>query len=119
VVVSSGSATGIQLSGGVVATKPIKNPIQQNDTLITQDQIASRIVTLKDELEAQGLRVRYISKEDALKNLQTRLPSMVKSFDQYGIDNPLPVTLYVTFSDQKQFDAAMSIKNTYADMLYA
>jgi cell division protein FtsX len=119
----SGSMTGVQATGTTLATTRPQTttviPTKKVDSRITQDQIATRIVALKDALEAQGLHVRYISKEDALKNLQTRLPSMVKSFDQYGIDNPLPVTLYVTFADQKQFDAVMSIKKTYADMLYA
>jgi cell division protein FtsX len=42
---------------------------------------------------------------------------MVKNFDQYGIDNPLPVTLYVTFQDQKQYDFIMKTKENYKDII--
>lgn len=78
-----------------------------------------RTLAFQAALEAVGAGVKYIGKEQALKNLQGRLPSMVKSFDQYGIDNPLPVTLYVTFQNQQQFDAVMKVKEQYSDMLYA
>lgn len=42
---------------------------------------------------------------------------MVQNFDQYGIENPLPVTLYVTFNDQTQYDYIMEKKSGYEDML--
>lgn len=71
----------------------------------------------KDELEDGGLKVKYFSKDEALKNLQQRLPNMVKNFDEYGIDNPLPVTLYVTFRDQEQYDFIMKSKDSYQDII--
>ena len=84
---------------------------------VTQEQLSSRIVKFKDELEKWGVAVAYYSKDDALQNLQRRLPNMVKNFDQYGIENPLPVTLYVTFQDQEQYDFVMEAKKWYEDML--
>jgi cell division protein FtsX len=42
---------------------------------------------------------------------------MVKNFDQYGIDNPLPITLYATFRDQKQYDFIMKTKDSYQDVI--
>lgn len=83
----------------------------------TQEQISSRVVKFKDELDDGWVAVTYFSKDDALKNLQKRLPNMVKNFDQYGIDNPLPVTLYVTFQDQKQYDFIMKTKENYKDII--
>ncbi|MEI7477195.1 MAG: hypothetical protein WCJ81_01275 [bacterium] len=59
----------------------------------------------------------YFSKEDALNTLQQRLPHMLKSFDEYGIANPLPVTLYVLFRDQKQYDYVMETSKHYEDVL--
>ncbi len=88
-------------------------------TGVTQEQLSSRIVKFKDELEKGGVAVTYYSKDDALANLQRRLPNMVKNFDQYGIENPLPVTLYVTFQDQQQYDFVMEAKKWYEDMLLA
>ncbi len=42
---------------------------------------------------------------------------MVKNFNEYGIDNPLPVTLYVTFQNQEQYDFIMNKKNDYTDII--
>ncbi len=89
----------------------------QAETGTTQESIWSRVVKFKDELEKWGVDVTYYSKEDALKNLQKRLPNMVKNFDQYGIENPLPVTMYVTFREQAQYDFIMSKKNDYQDII--
>ncbi len=89
----------------------------QVESGVTQEQIWSRVVKFKDELEDGGLKVKYFSKDEALKNLQERLPNMVKNFDEYGIDNPLPVTLYVTFRDQAQYDFIMKAKDNYQDII--
>ncbi len=83
----------------------------------TQEQISSRVVKFKDELEDGGVWVAYFSKDDALKNLQKRLPNMVKNFNEYGIENPLPVTLYVTFQNQEQYDFIMTKKEDYKDII--
>lgn len=92
---------------------------KQIGTGISEQQLASRIIALKDTLEKGGSRVTYYSKEDALKNLQSRLPNTVQNFDQYGIENPLPATLYVMFSDQKQYDYVMQTKDSFNDILLA
>lgn len=84
---------------------------------VTEQQLAARVISFKDSLEHWGARVKYYSKEDALKNLQSRLPNMVGNFDEYGIENPLPATLYVSFTDQKQYDYVMEAKNSFEDIL--
>lgn len=86
---------------------------------VTEQQLASRIIFFKDSLEHWGARVKYFSKEEALKNLQSRLPNMVQNFDEYGIENPLPATLYVSFKDQKQYDYVMQAKTSFEDILLA
>lgn len=84
---------------------------------ITQEQIASRIIKFKDELGHGGVHVQYFSKDDALKNLQKRMPNMITNFDAYGIDNPLPVTLYVTFDNQQQYEFVNQKRQEYGDIL--
>ncbi len=94
----------------------IKDAVQAG-TWVSQEEISSKVMKFKDELESGGVKVTYFSKEEALQNLQKRLPNMVKSFDDYGIENPLPVTLYATFRDQEQYDYVMSIKDKYTDII--
>ena len=42
---------------------------------------------------------------------------MINKFDAYGIENPLPITLYVTFADQKQYEYVNQKKQDYQDIL--
>ena len=84
---------------------------------VSEQQLAARIISFKDSLEYWGAHVKYFSKEEALKNLQSRLPNMVQNFDEYGIENPLPATLYVSFKDQKQYDYVMQAKTSFEDIL--
>lgn len=84
---------------------------------VTDEQLAGRLIAFKSKLEDWGAKVSYYSKEDALKNLQNRLPSMVQNFQEYGIDNPLPATMYVMFDNQKEYDYVMGVKGEYEDML--
>lgn len=46
----------------------------QNNVTLTESEIFSRVMAMKDELIQQGLEVDYYSKEDALKLLQERIP---------------------------------------------
>lgn len=84
---------------------------------VTEEQLAAKIIWFKEKLEKWGVKVTFYSKEDALKNLQNRLPNMIENFDDYGIDNPLPATLYTSFANQWQYDFVMQTKSEYDDML--
>lgn len=77
--------------------------IQEDSGL--QDQTYKEVMTIKDELEAQGLKVMFSSKDDALAFLQKKIPDVVDNFQKFGIDNPLPATLYVMFASDDQYDA--------------
>lgn len=94
----------------------IVEPAQINNTL-NGDQIFSRVMSMKDELTTQGMEVEYYSKDDALKLLQKRIPGVIQNFDKYGIDNPLPATMYVTFSNNEQFIALSGIVGSYKDVV--
>lgn len=68
-----------------------------------------RVISLKDELEAQGLKVMFSSKDDALNFLQKKIPDVVNNFAKFGIDNPLPSTLYVMFDSDRKYESLKTI----------
>lgn len=72
-------------------------------------EINKRIITLKDELESQGLKVMFSSKDDALAFLQKKIPDVVSNFQKFGIDNPLPATLYVMFDSDSKYESLKTI----------
>lgn len=74
-----------------------------NDTVGNEQMVYKEIMNLKDELEWEGLDVIFSSKEDAFKFLQDRVPEVVQSFKKYGIENPLPATLYVMFDNEDEY----------------
>lgn len=77
-------------------------PDQTNETY-------KKVIALKDELESEGLKVMFSSKDDALAFLQKKLPDVVNNFQKFGIDNPLPATLYVMFDNDRGYDALKTI----------
>ena len=89
----------------------------QNNTSLRDDEIYNRVLHLKDELTSGGLHVEYYSKDDALKLLQQRIPGVVQNFDRYGIENPLPATLYVTFDNNEQYTKLTSTIDKYSDVV--
>ena len=71
--------------------------------------INKRIITLKDDLEAEGLKVMFSSKDDALAFLQKKIPDVVSNFQKFGIENPLPATLYVMFDSDSKYESLKTI----------
>lgn len=72
-------------------------------------EIYKQVITLKDELEAQWLKVMFSSKDDALAFLQKKIPDVVNNFQKFGIENPLPATLYVMFDSDSKYEALKTI----------
>jgi len=66
--------------------------------------VYKEIILLKEELESKWLEVSFSSKEDAFGFLQKRLPNILENFEKFGIENPLPATLYVMFDDEKEYN---------------
>ena len=54
-------------------------------------------------MESKWIKVEYISKDNALSQLSINY-NISKSLETYNIENPLPSTLYIRFSDAKQYD---------------
>lgn len=86
--------------------------LKENVTPENQPDIA-----LKSALEAQGLRVEYTSKQDALKFVEKRIPDLVATFKKYHLDNPLPTTLYVKYSNQEEFQRMKKVLSHYKEMI--
>ncbi|MFA7298328.1 MAG: hypothetical protein WC010_01660 [Candidatus Absconditabacterales bacterium] len=80
----------------------------KEDTTQT-NEIYKKIITLKDELESKGLKVMFSSKDDALAFLQKKIPDVVSNFQKFGIDNPLPATLYVMFDSDNKYESLKTI----------
>ena len=79
----------------------------------------SLMIDFKTQLEKAGLKVDYLSKDEAIKTLSKRLPNVIKNFERYGIENPIPPTLYITFKSQKEYDTMRKIVDDkkYQDIL--
>ncbi|MEI8091953.1 MAG: hypothetical protein WCG98_07255 [bacterium] len=87
------------------------------DTPGQEDQIYNEVILMKDELQAQGLKVMFASKDDALAFLQKKIPDVVNNFQKFGITNPLPATLYVMFSSDDQYSALKTIVLKHKDII--
>ncbi len=77
----------------------------------------ARTAKLKEELEKNWLKVELFSKDDALKLLEKRMPDVIKNFDKYWIENPLPTTLYITFDNRDKYNKLKSIISGYNDIV--
>lgn len=82
-----------------------------------EDEIYKEILLMKDEMQAQWLQVSYSTKNDALAFLQKKIPDVVENFEKFGIENPLPATLYVMFSNEQQYDVLKTVILAHKDII--
>lgn len=88
-----------------------------NDDITKKDETYTKVLQLKEKLEQQNIAVTFSSKEDWLRFLQKRVPEILKNFQRYGIENPLPATLYVTVPNQKTYNIMKDIIIQYRDII--
>jgi len=81
------------------------------------DGVYTKAIDMISELEQVGLQVDFYSKEDAFKMLEKRLPNVIGNLEKYGISNPLPPTLYVTFRNQEDYEVLKSLIIRYDDII--
>lgn len=81
--------------------------IQEQDK--TSDEVFKRILEIKDELNKNWIISEFSSKDDAFSYLENKIPDITKNFDKFGIDNPLPSTLYIMFTNQKEYNKMKDI----------
>lgn len=80
-----------------------------DDTQTNSDEIYKRIIDIKDKLSSQWIGVNFSSKDDAFNFLENKIPEITKNFDKFGIENPLPSTLYVMFDNKKEYNTMKEI----------
>lgn len=89
----------------------IRDDVQQ------QDQIYKEVLDLKSNLEQEWLKVNFLTKEDALNFMEKRLPELTGSLEKFWMENPLPATLYVTFSDKSQYVTLQNVMLENKDII--
>lgn len=87
------------------------------DDPTTQSITYKKVIALQDELSKQGIKTTFSSKEDALTFLEQKIPDIMSNFDKFGVQNPLPSTLYVMFRNQAQYDTLKSTLANYKDII--
>ena len=80
-----------------------------NDNVESESQLYKQVFKLKEKLESEWLQVNLLTKEDAMNFMMKRLPELTWSLEKFGMDSPLPATLYVTFSDKSQYQTLQTV----------
>ena len=75
----------------------------------SESKIYKQVLRLKDKLEDEWLQVNFLTKEDAMDFMMKRLPELTWSLEKFWMENPLPATLYVTFSDKSQYQVLQDV----------
>ena len=75
----------------------------------SESKVYKQVIRLKDKLEDEWLQVNFLTKEDAMDFMMKRLPELTGSLEKFWMENPLPATLYVTFSDKSQYQVLQDV----------
>jgi len=49
--------------------------------------------------------------------LENKIPEITENFDKFGIDNPLPSTLYIMFDNEKEYNIMKEVILKNKDMV--
>lgn len=79
--------------------------------------LQQQAVNIKTDLEKQGLKVSYTSKEEALQFVERRVEDLTKTLKKYNLENPIPSTLYINYTDADQFSAMKSVLEANKDAI--
>jgi len=82
------------------------------DDVDSDDTIYAKVMQLSKSLEDAGMDTVFASKNEAFGFLENRIPNVIENFNRFGINNPLPATLYVMFDNDQQYQV---LKETIAD----
>lgn len=74
-------------------------------------------VSLIEELKEAWLETTFFSKEQAFRRLTAQVPDVIQDLEKYGIENPLPATIYVTFETEDEFQIMKSVVMRYDDLI--
>lgn len=84
-----------------------------NDDPKAKDVVYAQAIQLMKELKEAHMEVEFYSKEDAFVLLEKRLPNVIGSLEKFGIENPLPPTIYVMFRSQQEYEQLKTIVLKY------
>lgn len=84
-----------------------------NDDPKAKDVVYAQAIQLMKELKDAHMEVEFYSKEDAFVLLEKRLPNVIGSLEKFGIENPLPPTIYVMFRSQQEYEQLKTIVLKY------
>lgn len=87
------------------------------DDVGQNDAVYAKVMQLSKQLQDQGLETTFASKDQAFGFLENKIPNVAENFARFGINNPLPATLYVMFADEKQYESLKSIIVNYKDII--
>lgn len=88
-----------------------------DDSITSKDALYTEVINLIEELKKENLEVRFFSKEKAFELLSARLPNVLGNLEKYGIENPLPPTVYVIFRNQTEYEILKDIILKYEDVI--
>ncbi len=82
-----------------------------------EDAIYGKILRLQKELDAEKIHNEFVSKTEALKFLQKKMPDLISKFSEYDISNPFPATLYLKVLNEWDYDKLQQIMPNYASVI--
>ena len=88
-----------------------------NDSVEEETKLYKQVMQLKDKLEKEGLKVNFLTKEDAMDFMMKRLPELTWSLEKFWISNPLPATLYVTLPDISKYETLKEVMLENKDII--
>jgi len=80
-----------------------------NDNVEEETKLYKQVIQLKDRLEKEGLKVNFLTKEDAMNFMMKRLPELTWSLEKFWMNNPLPATLYITLPDISKYETLKEV----------
>lgn len=82
-----------------------------------RDDAGQEAVKFVEELQQAGLQTTFFSKDDAFRILAKKLPNVLDSLEKYGINNPLPPTIYIVYQNQEQYEAMKSVVSRFSNAI--
>lgn len=88
-----------------------------NDDVEEETKLYKQVIQLKDRLEKEGLKVNFLTKQDAMDFMMKRLPELTGSLEKFWMSNPLPATLYVTLPDISKYETLKEVMLENSDIV--
>ena len=82
-----------------------------------RDDAGQEAVKFVEELQQAWLQTTFFSKDDAFRILAKKLPNILDSLEKYGIQNPLPPTIYIVYQNQEQYEAMKSVVSRFSETI--